>query len=165
MDDSQARLSSGKSRVVVWQRIVARSLAGLQRQRGALIVGVLLVASLAAYTAFAAPLAGPGAGGGSAASGTSCADATILAVANQTSSAVQKAYQCLEPSVQQGLTEQQFAARLLSSGAQGVTHVSRVGTYQEPDGSSLVYYALDSGQSSTGYIVYLGADGKVQKVV
>ena len=45
-----------------------------------------------------------------------------------------------------------------------VEKLARVGDYRTPSGGTMVYYALDGGGQSVGYIVYLGQDGKVLKI-
>jgi hypothetical protein len=88
----------------------------------------------------------------------------MAAVANKTSQNLQQAYQCMDQSYQQKVSEQQFSTQVKAAGSGPIAKVQRVGTHPEPNGSELVYFALDSGDQSIGYIVYLGSNGKVQKI-
>jgi hypothetical protein len=45
-----------------------------------------------------------------------------------------------------------------------VNKLARVGDYHSPAGGTMVYYALDGGGQSVGYIVYLGQNGKVLRI-
>jgi hypothetical protein len=89
---------------------------------------------------------------------------TMAAVANKTSQNLQQAYQCMDASYQQRVSEQQFSTQIKAAGSGLIAKVERVGAHSEANGSQLVYFALDSGDQSIGYIVYLGANGKVEKI-
>ena len=45
-----------------------------------------------------------------------------------------------------------------------VDKLARVSDYKTPSGGTMVYYALDGGGQSVGYIVYLGQNGKVLRI-
>jgi hypothetical protein len=143
----------------MWQRILNRAGLGLWHQRGTLIVGVGVLAALGAYALFVAPMLSSSAGP-AAASGRDCADTVMAAMAG--AGIQQQAYQCMDASYQQRVSEQQFSNQLqTTSRDQSITHVARVGTYDAPTGPTLVYYAVDTNNSSLGFIVYLGPNGKV----
>ena len=145
----------------MWQRILNRAGLGLWHQRGTLLVGAGVLAALGAYALFLGPMlsssAGPAATG---AGGRDCADTVMAAMAG--AGIQQQAYQCMDASYQQRVSEQQFSNQLqTTSRDQSITHVARVGSYDAPTGPTLVYYAVDTNNSSLGFIVYLGANGKV----
>jgi hypothetical protein len=142
------------------QRILTRAGLGLWHQRGTLVVGGVVVAALGAYALLMAPSlssAGPAAAGGSS---RDCADTVMAAMAG--AGVHQQAYQCMDATYQQRVSEQQFSTQLqTTSRDQSITHVARVGTYEAPTGPTLVYYAVDTANASLGFIVYLGPNGKV----
>lgn len=147
------------------RQIVDRTLAGLWRQKNTLILGAGVLAGLASYSLFVAPGV-PSAALASAVSSSAgdCADTAVAALVQRSPATLQQAYQCLDPSVQQQLSEQQFASQLQRTTTPSVTRVDRVATYRETDGATLVYYALDGGSQSVGCIIYLGPDGKVLRI-
>jgi hypothetical protein len=101
------------------------------------------------------------AGGGS----TDCADAAMAAIVDKSPAAAQRAYQCMDPTFQQRVSEAQFLQQLQAQRLPPVDKLERVGDYHNPtSGGTLVYFALDGGGQSVGYIVYLTPDGKVQKI-
>ena len=76
----------------------------------------------------------------------------------------QRAYACMESAYQERVSEAEFT-RMMSAQAQpNIERVARVGEYQVPAGGSIVYYALDGGGGSAGYIVYLDQSGKVRRI-
>ncbi|HEV7666311.1 MAG TPA: hypothetical protein VGQ62_22445 [Chloroflexota bacterium] len=147
------------------QRIGARALAGLWRQKQTLAVGMAMLVGVVGYLVLSPTLlATPAAAAGVTPSGgTTCADTTMTAIAQKTPAALQQAYQCMDVTFQQRTTEQQFAAQVQASGLV-VTHIARVGVYHDPSGSTLVYYALNSTTQSIGYVVYVDANGLVAHV-
>jgi hypothetical protein len=147
-------------------RVLARTVAAVWRQRQSMLVGIVVVAGAAGYLVFSSGIttAGRQAAEASRQQGD-CADVTMAAVASAAPDAVQNAYECMDPSFQQLVSQQQFVSQVkAATGTRTVTRISRVGTYHEPSGAELVYYALDSGNQSVGYIVYLGPNGKVLKI-
>jgi hypothetical protein len=151
------------AQAAVGTRIVGRTLAAVWRQKQAIAAGVVILAALGGYWVLGPsravpsdPTAGLGSG--------DCADTAIAALANRTPDTLQQAYQCMDLSYRQRVNEQQFTSQVKAAGSAPVTKVERVGSHPEPNGSELVYFALDSGDQSVGYIVYLGANGKVLKI-
>ena len=159
MDEQEA--STGLAR-----RIAGRTLAGLWQQKQSLAVGAVVLAALGLYAMVSMggvgltrtpAVAAPPAEG-------DCADTMIAAMVSKTADSVQQAYQCMDPSFQQRISPQQFATQVNAAAGPAVSKVARVGTFDEPSGAKLVYYALSSGGQSVGYIVYVGANGRVQKI-
>jgi hypothetical protein len=148
----------------VLHRVAARTGAGIWRHRGGVLLALALTAAGAGYLAFGAPTpASLSAGLGSSAS-SDCADTAMAAVADKSPTAAQSAYQCMDPSFQQRVTEQAFVQQLQSQALPNVSTVSRVGDYRPQAGGEMVYYAVDANGQSIGYIVYLGQDGKVLRI-
>jgi hypothetical protein len=141
------------------QRIAGRTAAAVWRQKQAIVGGVVILAALGGYWALR-----PVQEAASQTTGGDCADTTMAALATKSSQDLQQAYQCMDQSYRQRVSEQQFSTQVKSAASGPIAKVERVGTHPEPNGSELVYFALDSGDQSTGYIVYLGPNGKVQKI-
>jgi hypothetical protein len=142
------------------RRIVTRTGLGLWHQRGTVLIGGAVVAALGAYLLFLAPALSSGGSAAAGATGHDCADTVMAAMAG--AGLQQQAYQCMDASYQQRVSEQQFSNQLqTTSRDQSITHVARVGTYDAPTGPTLVYYAVDTNNASLGFIVYLGTNGKV----
>jgi hypothetical protein len=93
-----------------------------------------------------------------------CADTAMAAVADKSPAAAQRAYQCMDSTFQQRVTEQAFVQQMQSQNLPNVNKLARVGDYHTPAGGTMVYYALDGGSQSVGYIVYLGQNGKVLRI-
>jgi hypothetical protein len=146
------------------RRVLARAGLGLWQQRGTLVLGAGVLGALAAYVLFFAPApssARPVAG----ANGRDCADTVMAALAGARAANQQQAYQCLDPTYQQRVSEQQFSAQALPTSGGSITHVARVGSYDAPTGATLVYYAIDTTTNqSLGFIIYLGTNGKVTTI-
>jgi hypothetical protein len=152
---------------LVLVRVIARTGVGLWRHKGTVLLGLGAAAAAGAFTLLspASPLAGSPAG--RAAPAADCADAAMAAVADDSPTTVQRAYDCMDPTYQQRVSEQQFASQFSArsqNGAMPVDKLARVADYHVQDGGQMVYYALSSGNQSVGYIVYLDPDGKVTKV-
>ena len=145
-------------------RVVNRALVGISRQKRSLVLGCGVVAAMVAYLTFGVPTLASNTSTPAAAA-PDCADAVMAAVIGHGTTAVQQqAYQCMDTSFQQRVSAQQFATQLQASGSSRgpITKVARVGTYDSPAGSTIVYYAVDtSSEQSLGFIVYLGQNGKV----
>ena len=149
------------------RRVAARAGVGVWRHRGGVLLATAVSVALGAYTAMTwsggAPLSLSQAG--SVAASTDCADTAMAAIADKSSAAAQRAYQCMAPAVQQRMTEQAFVQQLQSQSVPNVSKLARVGDYRTPTGGTMVYYAVDaSGGQSAGYIVYLATDGKVLRI-
>jgi hypothetical protein len=109
--------------------------------------------------------ANSGATSGAAAANTDCADTAIAAVADQSAAASQRAYQCMDATFQQRVTEADFVRQMQAQKLPNVNKMARVGNYRSASGGTMVYYALDgSGGQSVGYIVYVGQNGKVLRI-
>jgi hypothetical protein len=147
-------------------RVATRAGLGIWRHRGGVLVSAVVSAAIVGYVAVS------GAGLNSAASLASltpsanndCADTAMVALAKQSTAATQNAYQCMDTAFQQRVTEQAFVQQMQQQRIPSVDKLNRVGDYHTPAGGTMVYYALDGGGQSVGYIVYLGQDGKVLKI-
>ena len=144
---------------VVVARIAARLGYGLWRHRVALLGSAILVGALATFEISAA---GPGVTD----SGGDCADTTMAALTRGTDDAARAAYACLDPSLRGGQGEDAFVRQVQQrSSAARQTHATRVADHPTADGGRLVFYTVDIGRESVGYIVYLdGRTGKVTRV-
>lgn len=155
---------------MLFRRVVARAGIGVWRNRVGVLLALIATTGVAAYAGMNAagmsplPLSAGGVGPGSTAASTDCADAAIAAIANKSPNAVQGAYQCMDPNFQQRVPEQVFVQQMQAQALPNVNNVARVGDYRAPQGGTMVYYAVDTNGQSIGYIVYLGIDGKVQKI-
>jgi hypothetical protein len=159
-------MSTPVSTPALLRRVAARAGLGLWRQRGGLLLAVLVTAALGGYVAVAGPgqsSLGVGLGAAPGSPGD-CADAAIAAIANKSPSAAQSAYQCMDPSFQQRVPEQVFVQQIRAQALPNVQSVARVGDYHTPQGGSMVYYAVDANGQTIGYIIYLGQDGKVVRI-
>ena len=150
----------------VMSRVAARAGLGIWRHRVSVLFGALVVAGLAVYTTTnnvsvgsVASAAMPLAMGGSAA--TDCADTAMAAIADKSPDAASRAYQCMDTSFQQRVPEDQFVRQMEQQALPNVQKLQRVADYHPTAGGTMVYYAVDGGQQSVGYIVYLGDNGKV----
>ena len=88
----------------------------------------------------------------------------MAAVADKSPNAAVRAYQCMDPTFQQRVPEAEFVRQMQTQQMPSIDKLARVGDYKTAGGGTLVYYALDGGGTSIGYIVYLGQDGKVLKI-
>jgi hypothetical protein len=154
---------TGASYVV--RRVGARAAAGLWAHRGSLVIGVLVLAGIVAYgvmsftTGTLRPLeatAGP--------PSTDCADTAMAVVFDKSAAAATRAYECMDPAFQQRVSEAQFVQQMRSQNVGAVDKLARIGDHPNPNGGTLVYYALDGNGQSVGYIVYLDRSGKVLKI-
>jgi hypothetical protein len=158
-------MSTQVSGSALLRRVAARTSVGIWRQRGGLLVALAALAAISGYLAFGAVQAPLGASVGSAASANAdCADTAMAAVADKSPGAAQRAYQCMDPSFQQRVSEQSFVQQVQAQALPNVNNVARVGNYQNQGGGSMVYYAVESNGQSIGYIVYLSQNGKVLRI-
>jgi hypothetical protein len=138
------------------------------RNRGGVALAALATAVIGGYAALTwtgtLPTSLGGAAGAAAANGD-CADTAIAAVANKSAAATQKAYQCMDPTFQQRVTEADFIRQMQAQKVPNVNKLARIGDYHSASGGTMVYYALDgaAGQS-VGYIVYVAQNGKVLRI-
>jgi hypothetical protein len=148
------------------RRVLARSALGVWRHRLGLGLAALISAGLGGYLYLGGGQIGaPGLGGRSAAAAQGdCADITMTAIAEKAPDVAQQAYQCLAPTFRQQVTEQQFVQQIQGRSGPIADKMARVGAYDAPNGQSMVYYALNIGGQSVGYIVYLNPTGEVLKI-
>ncbi len=166
-------MSSQAGTSYVLRRVAARAAVGVWRHRTGVLLSALFSVILGTYIALtwtgSAPLSlasgSPLATGGVAAGATSdCADTAMAAVADKSPAAAQRAYQCMDATFQQRVTEQAFVQQMQTQNMPNVSKMARVGDYHTPAGETMVYYALDGVNQSVGYIVYLGQNGKVLRI-
>jgi hypothetical protein len=147
------------------RRVGARAGLGLWRHRGGLVFAALITVALGGYTLLGSSGSLPPALSSPAAGSTDCADTAMAAIADKSSAAAQRAYACMDPGFQQRVSEDQFVSQLVAQQTPPADKLQRVGDYHDAtNGSTLVYFAVDGGGQSVGYIVYLNRDGKVLKI-
>lgn len=159
-------MSSPSSAPQLLRRVAARAGAGMWRNRGGMLMGSVVLLGIAGYLAISPAVAGqfPPISGPTTSSNGDCADTAMAAIADKSPGAAQRAYQCMDPGFQQRVSEQAFVQQMQAQTLANIKSLSRVGDYHTPSGGTMVYYAVDTNAQSVGYIVYLGQDGKVQKV-
>lgn len=159
-------MSTPSSTPLLLRRVAARAGLGVWRNRGAMLVGAVVLLGIAGYLVVSPALGSqlPSNPGSAVGSNSDCADTAIAAIADKSPGAAQRAYQCMEPSFQQRVTEQAFVQQMQAQTLANIKSLSRIGDYHAPSGGTMVYYAIDTNAQSVGYIVYLGQDGKVQKI-
>jgi hypothetical protein len=158
-------MSTQTSTPLLLRRVAARAGVGLWRHRGGVLLAAFVSAALVGYVtltwsgtlrtsyAAAAPVAN-----------ADCADTAMAAIADKSPSVAQRAYQCMDATFQQRVTEQAFTQQMQTARVASVDKLARVSDYKTPSGGTMVYYALDGGGQSVGYIVYLGQNGKVLRI-
>ena len=142
---------------VVAARVAARLGSALWRHRIALLGSAILVGALASFEISAA---GPGV----ADTGSDCADTTMAALTRGTDDAARAAYACLDPSLRSGQGEEAFVRSVQQRSSSRGAHATRVADHATADGGRVVFYTVDVGRESVGYIVYLTRAGKVQRI-
>jgi hypothetical protein len=145
-------------------RVFARAGAGVWRNRGGVLVCGVIVAALAGYLVMTGATLVPSAQQSFAAADADCADTAMAAIADKSPAASQKAYQCMDSTFQQRVSEADFVRQMQSQRMPNVSKLARVGDYRSTGGGTMVYYALDGGNQAVGYIVYLGQNGKVLRI-
>jgi len=146
------------------RRIVVRAGVGLWRHRGGLLVAAVVSAALGGYLTLTSAGFPTTLVVGSPTSNSDCADTAMAAITDKSASVAQQAYQCMDTTFQQRVSEQAFTQQMQTARTPTVDKLARVGDYHSPAGGTMVYYALDGGGQSVGYIVYLGQNGKVLKI-
>jgi hypothetical protein len=151
------------------RRVVARAGVGVWRHKGGVLLAGLVAVAIGGYTAMSGTVGMPtaligGAAGGPALGNNDCADTAMAAVADKSPSAATRAYQCMDTTFQQRVPEAEFVRQMQTQNMPNVDKLARVGDYHTAAGGTMVYYALDGGGQSVGYIVYLSQDGKVLKI-
>jgi hypothetical protein len=158
------QLSTQRSAPYVFSRVAARAGLGIWRHRVSVLIAAIVVVGLGTYVTTSgagrtvAPLAISGATGGD------CADTAMAAIADKSTDAASRAYQCMDPSFQQRVPEAQFVRQMQQQALPNIEKLQRVGDYHPSAGGTMVYYAVDGGSQTVGYIVYLGDNGKVVKI-
>jgi hypothetical protein len=142
---------------VVAARVAARLGYALWRHRVALLGSAMLVGALATFQIGAA---GPSVSD----SGTDCADTTMAALTRGTDAAARAAYACLDPSLRSGQGEEAFVRTVQQRTSARPTRATRVADHRSADGGRVVFYTVDIGRESVGYIVYLGPNGMVLRI-
>ena len=150
------------------QPLVAQAVragVGLWRHRGSVLLATIVTLAVGGYVS----VSGRGDLGASFAAvspsaASDCADTAMAVIADKSPTVAQRAYQCMDTSYQQRVTEQAFVQQMQTQRVPNVDKLARIGDYRTPAGGTMVYYALDGGGQSVGYIVYLGQDGKVVKI-
>src|SRR5438105_9005562 len=154
-------------------RVGARAALGLWRNRGGFLFAAVIAAALGAYALLTwsgemprSALFGnaPMAASGTASANADCADTAMAAIADKSPAAAQRAYDCMDNSFQQRVSQTEFVRQMQAQRMPAIDKLERVGDHRDSTGGTLVYYALDGGGQSVGYIVYLGSDGKVLKI-
>jgi hypothetical protein len=152
----------------LWQRVATRAAIGLWHHKQTLIVGAIMLAAMATYVSMASPVVSLGSIGltGRASGSQDCADTVMAAVLGIGATSIQQqAYNCMDPSFQQRVSQQEFTTQFgTGSQAASITRVSRLGTYDSQSGADLVYYAVETPAQSVGFVVYLNPDGKVMMI-
>jgi hypothetical protein len=144
-------------------RIVARTLHGVWRARIAVLLAAAVTVGLGAFVLAGGSVAGVQTQAGGRA-GNDCADAAILAIASHEPGVSQRAYACMDSSYQQRVSESEFVQQMTQQAAPNVERVARIGDYRSAAGGTIVYFALEGGGQSAGYIVYLDPGGRVLRV-
>jgi hypothetical protein len=166
-------MSTQASTSFLLRRVAARAAAGVWQHRGGVLLSAVLAVVLGGYigTTWTGTLPALALGSGPLARGSTsvaasgdCADTAIAAIADKSTAAAQRAYQCMDSTFQQRVTEQAFVQQMQSQNMPNVNKLARIGDYHTPAGGTMVYYALDGGNQSVGYIVYLGQNGKVLRI-
>jgi len=166
-------MSSQADTPYVLRRVAVRAAAGVWRHRTGVLLAALLSVVLGSYIAFtwtsSVPLSLASGNllstGSVATSGNGdCADTAMAAIADKSPVAAQRAYQCMDATFQQRVTEQAFVQQMQTQNMPNVSKLARVGDYHTPAGGTMVYYAIDGANQSVGYIVYMGQNGKVLRI-
>src|SRR5262245_47588211 len=142
---------------VVLTRTAVRTGAALWRNRIAFGIAALAVAALGWFQLASAGPAVVGSVNGD------CADTTMAAVTTTNDDGVARAaYECLSPSMR-STSEDRWIANLRQHGVPNA-QFSRIADHHTGDGGMMVFYSVDAGGQSAGYIVYLDAQGRVRGV-
>ena len=151
----------------VLRRVAARAGLGVWRHRGGVLLAAVVSAALGVYVAMtwtgSLTLTALGIGSTPAPT-TACADTAMAAIADKSAGASSRAYQCMDSTFQQRVSEADFVRQMQSQKLPNATQLSRVGDYHSAAGGTMVYYAVDGGAQSVGYIVYLGQNGRVLRI-
>ena len=154
----------GYSRGYIASRVGARAVLGVWRHRGGVLLAAVIAVALGGYAMLSWSGAVPAAIGSTSAT-SDCADTAMAALTDKSQDAARRAYQCMDSTFQQRVPEAQFVSQMQAQQAPPTAKLERVGDYHTPSsGNTLVYFALDGGNQSVGYIVYLNSSGKVLRI-
>ena len=142
-------------------RVAARSGVALWRNRFAWLTCLVVAAGVGVYSFGYAGAQSPASATGSG--DADCADKAMQVVSGVDDAKAHAAYDCLGPTMRRG-DEQEFVQSLHQRGDLPDGHVDRVGDKRQSDGSRIVFYTVEAGGTAVGYIVYLDAEGKVEKI-
>jgi hypothetical protein len=146
-------------------RVAARAGLGVWRHRGGVLLAAIVAVGLGAYIATSgSSVTPPSLAAVTGRANSDCADAAMAAIADKSPGVAARAYQCMDTNFQQRVTEADFVGQMQSQALPDVQKLSRVGDYHTAAGGTMVYYAVDGGAQSVGYIVYLGQNGKVLRI-
>ena len=149
----------------VLSRVGARAALGVWRHRGGVLFAAVISVALGGYALLTWSGATPAPLAGAAGAATDCADTAMAAITDKSPAAAQRAYACMDATFQQRVPEAQFVRQMAAQQTPGSARLARIGDYHNASsGSTLVYFAVDGGNQSVGYIVYLGPDGKVLRI-
>jgi hypothetical protein len=148
----------------VLSRVAARAGRGVWQQRGSVLLAAIVAAGLGTYVALNWTGTTPSLAAVTGSGSSDCADTAMAIVADKSPSVSARAYQCMDTNFQQRVSEADFARQMQAQALPNVQKLSRVGDYRTAAGGMMVYYAVDGGQQSVGYIVYLGQNGKVLRI-
>src|SRR3979411_2918096 len=165
-------MSSQADTSYMLRRVAARAAAGVWRHRVGVLLSALFSVALGSYIALSwtgsVPLSlANGLSTGKRATNSAngdCADTAMAAIADKSPAVAQRAYQCMDATFQQRVTEQAFVQQMQTQNMPNVSKLARIGDYHTPAGGTMVYYALDGGNQRVCYIVYLGQNGKVLRI-
>src|SRR5437660_8135018 len=137
----------------VFRRVMARAGLGVWRNRGGVLLAAAATLAAGGYMAVSAAGLSPLRTAAPASfAATDCADTAIAAIADKSSTAAQRAYQCMDTTFQQRVSEQVFTQQLQTQSIPNVKTVERLGDYHTPSGGSMVYFAVSANGQSAGYI-------------
>jgi hypothetical protein len=146
------------------RRVLGRTLHAIGRQKGTLLLYSGVVAAIMGYMAISAPST-PSSSVKSVSAEPDCADTVMATVVGRGTPLVQQqAYQCMGADLQQQVLQDGLGSQYRTIASTAVSKVSRVGTHETDGGARLVYFAVDAGDQSVGFVVHVGPDGKVTQI-
>ena len=142
----------------LWQRIIGRAGQALWRVKGSILVGVIVLGVAGAYAFLYVPTqSSAGAPGGGRRRQGLRRYGHVRAGGLEHRPAGLPVHGYVVPAAGLAATVRGATGGQLDHGP--ITKLSRVGTYDSPAGSTLVYYAVDTNnEQSLGFIVYLGPE-------
>jgi hypothetical protein len=139
----------------VRRRVLDRTLHGVWRQKGSLLLCSGVVAVAVGYVFLGAPKI-PSGSAQSVPAAPDCADAVMAAaIGRGTPPVQQQAYQCMGPELQQHVFQEGLGSQYRTIASAAVSKVSR-GDARGGCGTKLIYYAVDAGDQSVGFVVHVG---------